>query len=137
MKYKPPFLLYFPSVGSADIGFISIAEFERQMPFRAERIFWTYDTPPKVVRGHHAHKTTEQVLVAVSGKITVRTETAGGDVQTFVLAQPNVGLYLPPHVWHTMRYSKNAVQLALASTPYHESDYFREKDAFKEYWLNL
>lgn len=134
MKYPQPYFIYFPSAGSADIGFISIAELSRLLPFSVERVFWTYDTPGRVIRGRHAHRTTEQVLIALSGKITVTSENFRGDISTFTLSNPSVGVYLPPNVWHTMRYSKNAVQLVMASSVYSESDYFRDKADFIEYW---
>ncbi len=129
-----PYLIYFPSAGDKEIGFITIAELERILPFRVERIFWTHNTPAHVIRGKHAHKETEQVLVALKGKITVQTETVGGETATFVLDNPNVGLYLPPWLWHTLRYSRNAVQMVMASTPFSENDYFRNKADFIEYW---
>jgi WxcM-like, C-terminal len=134
MTHNVPSLIYFPSAGSTDIGFITIAELSSLLPFKVERVFWTYDTPLKVVRGRHAHKITEQVLIALSGKITIITETAQGETLTHVLNNPNIGLYLPPNVWHTMKYSKGAIQLVLASTGYHESDYFRNKKDFVDYW---
>ncbi len=129
-----PHLIYFPHAGNQQIGFITIAEWERILPFRVQRIFWTYGTPSRVTRGQHAHKKTEQVLIAVAGKITVQTETHDGQTATVVLDNPNTGLYLPPWLWHTLRYSKNALQLVLASTLYDENDYFRIKTDFTDYW---
>jgi dTDP-4-dehydrorhamnose 3,5-epimerase-like enzyme len=132
--FKAPYLIYFPAAGSPDIGFITIAELKSALPFRVQRVFWTYDTPADVTRGRHGHRLTEQVLIALTGHITVDTETAHGHHAKFVLDNPSVGLYIPPSVWHTMRYSPDAVQLVLASTTYAESDYFREKADFEAFW---
>ena len=133
--FPAPHLFEFPKLGSPDIGYISVGEAGRlPLHFRIERIFWTYYTPESIVRGRHAHHRTEQVLVAVAGRIIVTTELADGTIQTFRLENPNVGLYVPPSAWHTMQYSHSAVQLVLASTPDDESDYIRNHDDFRRIW---
>ncbi|MFZ1581374.1 MAG: WxcM-like domain-containing protein, partial [Saprospiraceae bacterium] len=58
-------LIHFVQIGNQEIGYISIAELARDVPFEVQRIFWTYDTPTGVLRGKHGHKETEIVLVAV------------------------------------------------------------------------
>ncbi len=132
---QDPILIQFPKLGEPNTGYISVAdELQPHVPFPVRRIFWTYYTPESIVRGRHAHYQTEQVLVAVAGRITVTTESADGLIQTFRLEDPHVGLYVPPHVWHTMQYSHSAVQLVLASQPYEESDYIRSYDKFHEVW---
>jgi len=133
--YSTPHLIEFPKLGAPDIGYISVGEVgQLPLPFKIERIFWTYYTPESIVRGRHAHHQTEQILVAVAGRITVTTELADGSIQTFRLEDPNVGLYVPPHAWHTMQYSHSAVQLVFASTSYNESDYIRNYQEFRRIW---
>lgn len=131
---KGPYLIEFPKVGASDIGFISIAEHPQQIPFEIKRTFWTYYTPESVLRGRHAHHRTEQVLVAVAGRIIVTTELADGQVELFRLEDPHVGLYIPPYVWHTMQYSHSAVQLVMASLPYNAEDYIRDHSDFQRIW---
>ena len=135
MKNKPD-LIYFPKAGSREIGYISIAELSHLLPFDIKRVFWTYHTPTNVIRGKHAHKETEIVLIAAVGKVEVTTEDAKGNKEIFVLDDPSIGLYLPPSIWHTMIYSDGALQIALASTSYTESDYLRSKEDFLEYWAS-
>lgn len=129
-----PHLIEFPKMGSPEIGYISVVEQNTLVPFEVKRIFWTYYTPESIVRGRHAHHQTEQVLIAVAGRITVTTELSDGTIQIFRLENPNVGLYVPPHAWHTMQYSHSAVQLVLASAVYNEDDYIRDYKNFKEIW---
>ena len=131
-SYPAPYLIEFPSIGRSAIGFLSIAENGAgNLPFEVKRLFWTYHTPESIVRGRHAHYNTEQILIAVSGRIVVTTENGTGEVKTHVLESPKTGLYVPPNVWHTMQYSHTSVQLVLASTPYDEADYIRDYDEFK------
>ncbi len=131
MTFPKPHIIEFPKVGDSTLGYISIAEAEKNIPFEIKRTFWTYYTPESVVRGRHAHHLTEQVLIAVAGRIIVNTEMRDGEIQTFVLDSPNVAVYVPPTAWHTMQYSHNAVQLVFASTYYNAEDYIRNFDDFK------
>lgn len=131
-----PYLIEFPKLGASDIGYISVAENSALVPFDTKRVFWTYFTPESIVRGRHAHYQTEQVLIAVTGRIIVTTESAAGEVRTYVLDNPNIGLYIPPNNWHTMQYSHTAIQLVLASQPYNELDYIRDYKIFREVWSN-
>jgi hypothetical protein len=135
VKYPDPHLIEFPKLGNSTIGFISVMEGANHLvPFDVKRVFWTYFTPEDITRGRHAHKQTEQVLIAVAGVIHVMTETADGIVQEFRLDRPNVGVYIPPHVWHVMHYSHTSVQMVFASTEYAEADYLRDKAQFQTYW---
>ena len=130
-----PYLITWPKLGAPDIGYISVADGQRaEVPFAVQRVFWTYYTPESIVRGRHAHHATQQVLLAVAGRIVVTVEQAGGAIQTFRLESPHEGLYIPPHTWHTMQYSHTAVQLVLASQPYDEADYVRDYQQFRELW---
>ena len=130
-----PYLIHFPKLGAPEIGYISVVEqLQELVPFEVKRVFWTYYTPESIVRGRHAHHATEQLLIAVAGRIIVTTELADGTLQTFRLEDPHVGLYVPPHAWHTMQYSHSSVQLVLASIPYQESDYIRRHDDFIRIW---
>src|SRR5438128_516386 len=107
---KKPYLINFSKIGSSAEGFISVSEGLNHVPFEIKRVFWTYYTPDSIIRGRHAHRKTEMVLVAVSGKIIVETEMPGGDKETFILDNPNMGVYMPNHCWHTMKYSHSSVQ---------------------------
>lgn len=135
-QFPNPHLIEFPKLGEPGIGYISVTEQSQLVPFAVQRIFWTYYTPESIVRGRHAHHCTEQVLIAVAGRITVTTELADGTIELFRLEDPHVGLYVPPQAWHTMQYSHSAVQLVLASVPYQEPDYIRNHDEFKRIWTS-
>ncbi|WP_192821717.1 FdtA/QdtA family cupin domain-containing protein [Rufibacter sp. LB8] len=134
LKVTRPYLLEFPEIGAEEVGFLAVAESSGRVPFAIKRVFWTVNTPESVLRGRHAHHVTEQILIAAQGRILVTTEQPDGQIALFVLDHPNQGVYVPPNVWHTMQYSANAVQMALASTPYLEEDYIRDYAEFKAIW---
>lgn len=118
--------------GAPVIGYLTVPT-KTEIPFRVRRVFWTYFTPERITRGRHAHKKTSIVLFALTGKIIVTTETVTGVKKTFVLDKPNVGLLIPPMVWHIQRYSHTAIQLALASRPFDEKEYIRDYKVFKQW----
>jgi len=135
MNHKP-YLIQFPKIGSPELGYISVAEVQKNIPFDIKRTFWTYYTPHHISRGRHAHYLTQQVLIAVNGIIKVTTET-NGKQEEFLLDNPHIGVYIPPNSWHTMEYSHNAVQLVFASTLYEEADYIRDYKEFLKYYNEI
>jgi dTDP-4-dehydrorhamnose 3,5-epimerase-like enzyme len=132
-QFREPYIFSFNKVGEPTIGYLSIAD-NSNLPFDVKRVFWTYHTPESIVRGRHAHHATEQILIAATGRILVTTDNGKGDVRSFVLDEPDKGLYVPPNVWHTMQYSHTAVQLVLASTQYDAADYIRSFEDFLTIW---
>ncbi len=134
MSYKnsqEPYFIEFLKIGSPALGYISVCEKEGLL-FTIKRIYWTYYTPEDVKRGGHAHFELEQILMAVSGRIRVKTELIDGQKNEFVLEKPNQGLFLPKLCWREMSYSHNSVQICLASLEYSEKDYIRDYEDFKK-----
>lgn len=127
-----PNLIAFSRIGKPTEGYISVAEVQKNIPFDIKRVYWTYYTPYNVQRGGHAHHDLYQVLIAVSGRITISTESREGNKADFLLENPDSGLFLPPPFWHTMQFSHNAVLLSLCSMEYKEADYIRNYALFKE-----
>ncbi len=129
---QKPHLIEFPRIGESALGYISVVEKEL-LPFQVNRIYWTYFTPEDVHRGGHSHYHLEQILLAVAGKITIKTELQNGEKAEFVLDKPNIGLFIPKMCWREMHYTHNAVQICIASLAYSEDDYIREYKAFKNH----
>ena len=125
-----PHLIDFSKVGKPELGYLTIAQ-NSSLPFRIERVYWTYYTPDEVLRGHHAHHELEQIIFAVSGQIDFELEALDGSKYLFSLKRPNVGLYIPRLYWRTIRFSHNAVLLCLASMEYSEGEYIREYADFQ------
>ena len=122
-------IIPFSRKGRVEEGYLHIIE-DGSIPFEIKRIFYTMDTPAGVTRGRHAHYETEMVLIAVQGKIIVKTITIDGETMTFELNNASEGLYLPRLCWHEMNYDEHAVQLVVCSTPYREDDYIRDWNQF-------
>ncbi len=126
---RRPQLLALPRTGDASTGFTVAPEAE--LPFAVARAYWTYLAPNHAERGHHAHHSGEQLLVAVHGHLEIELENPVGERHHFALSQPDQGLYVPGLYWRTIRFHAPAVLLCLASEPYSEASYLRNYAAFR------
>jgi len=111
-------------------GNLTFVEGGNHIPFAIQRIFYLYDVPGGASRAAHAHKTSHQLLVAMSGSFDVTLSDGTSQIK-FNLNRPYLGLYIPSMTWRDIdNFSSGAVCLALASTKYNESDYIRDYNVF-------
>ena len=114
-------------------GNLSIIEEFKQIPFKIERLYWIYDVPGGQVRGGHAFKEQQELIVALSGSFDVLVDN-GTTKQTFSLNRSYYGLYLPAGLWRQIEnFSTNSLALVLSSTHYFENDYIRDYNDFLVY----
>ena len=112
-------------------GNLTFLEELKSIPFEIKRVYWLYDLPEQQTRGDHAHKTGEQVIIAIKGKIQVLLESTKGDLFNCTLDKADKALYIPPMWWGKMIFSKNAIMIGLASDEFDECDYIRKRSEFK------
>jgi len=113
-------------------GRLAAGEVGDQLPFAPKRMFLVYDVPSAEVRGQHAHRTLEQLLICVHGTVSVVADDGTERVE-FELNKPEQGLYIPPEVWAIQYgYSRDAVLMVLASDQYDPDEYIRDYDDFKQ-----
>lgn len=111
-------------------GNLTFIESNEHLPFEIQRVYYLYDVPGGESRAGHAHKTLEQLMIAVSGSFDVLLED-GFRSERVTLNRSYVGLYVPNFVWREIvNFSSGAVCLVLASLPFSEADYFRDYDEF-------
>lgn len=111
-------------------GNLTFIESEIHVPFRVMRNYWIYDVPSGMWRDGHAFIEQQEFLVALSGSFDVVVND-GEREQTFHLARPQIGLYIPRLTWrHINNFSTNSVALVLTSTYYNEDDYITDFEDF-------
>ncbi len=104
-------------------GSLGILEWS-DVPFTPRRLYFLHEIPAGAVRGGHSHRKSEELLIALSGAVTVTT-IQDSSKKRFRLDNASDGLYIPVGVWHQLEdFSGNAVVLAVASEPYDPDDYF-------------
>lgn len=114
-------------------GNLTFLQHPDQIPFEIERVFWLYDVPGGELRGGHAYRTQNEVIIALSGSFDVVVTHPGGHSTKYSLNRSYYGLYLPALTWrHIENFSTNAVGLHLCSQAYDPADYIRDFDSFKQ-----
>lgn len=111
-------------------GNLVVAEGNKDVPFDIKRVFYMYGSDDSVIRGQHANRITEFVLINVSGSSKVKVDN-GYETQIIELNKPRMGLYIPSMLWKDMYdFSADSVLLVLASTHYDGTEYIRDYDEY-------
>ena len=108
---------------------VALEEF-KDIPFRIKRVYYLYDTAAGMVRGKHAHKCLQQILVCIHGSCKVLLDN-GQEKKVVPLEKPYEGVYVSNNMWREMYdFSPDSVLLCLASTHYDGNEYIRDYDEF-------
>jgi len=114
-------------------GNLSFIEEENHIPFKIQRTYWIYDVPGGQVRGGHAFKEQQELIVALSGSFDVFLDD-GTEKKVFSLNRSYYGLYVPRGLWRKMEnFSTNSLAMVLSSTRFSEEDYLRDYNEFLKY----
>lgn len=125
-QYK---ILEFGDLGD-ERGKLVVVEGAMDIPFEIKRVFYIYGSDSSVIRGQHANRDSEFVLINVSGSSKVRVDN-GFEEEIIELNRPRMGLYLPTMVWKDMYdFSEDSVLLVLANTHYDGNEYIRDYDEY-------
>lgn len=122
-------IIEFPEMGD-ERGNLVVVEGEQLVPFKINRVFYMYGSDDTVVRGQHANRESEFVLINVSGTSKVRV-TDGKEEAIIELNKPRMGLYLSTMLWKDMYdFSPDSVLLVLTNTHYNGTEYIRDYDTY-------
>ena len=128
LKDKCP-ILQFAELGD-ERGKLVVIEGGQAIPFENKRVFYIYESDSTVVRGQHANRESEFVLINVAGKSKVRI-TDGKEEFIVELEKPMMGVYIPKMIWKDMYdFSSDSVLLVLASTHYDGNEYIRDYEDY-------
>lgn len=111
-------------------GKLVAIEANKDIPFEIKRVYYMFDTLPNESRGFHAHKTLEQVIIAMDGACRFVLDD-GTNREEVVLNRPDVGLYIGQNMWREMHdFSYGCKLVVLASEYFDEKEYIRTYDEF-------
>ena len=121
--------LRFKQIGD-DRGHLVVVEGGKDIPFEIARVFYIYGSDPDVVRGKHANRKSEFVLINVSGKSKVKVSN-GKVTKVFELNESHTGVYIPKMLWKDMYdFSPGSVLLVLSNEKYDPDEYIKD---YQEY----
>ena len=103
----------------------------KDIPFKIKRVYYMYDTvDEKIVRGKHAHRDVEQILVCIHGSCKILFDD-GHEKKIIPLEKPYEGLYMPKYMWgEQFDFAPGTVLLVFASELYDANEYIRDYDEF-------
>ena len=111
-------------------GHLVVAESNKEVPFLIKRIFYIYGTKDGVVRGQHANRESEFMLINLQGSVKIVIDD-GRQKDTVILNKAHQGVYLDKMVWKDMcEFSSDSILLVLSSMSYDASEYIRDYDEF-------
>lgn len=111
-------------------GHLVVAESNKEVPFLIQRIFYIYGTKEGVVRGQHANRESEFILINLQGSVKIVIDD-GRQKDTVILNKAHQGVYLDKMVWKDMcEFSSDSILLVLSSMSYDASEYIRDYDEF-------
>ena len=129
MNLDKCYLTEFKQYGDS-LGNLVIVEGSIDIPFEIKRVFYIFNSDQNVVRGKHANRESEFVLVNVSGTSKVLVDD-GFDKKVFNLDRPHIGIYLPRMIWKEMYdFSPDSVLMCIASTVYDPDEYIKDYDLY-------
>jgi len=113
-----------PSVADAR-GVLTAIEGTRDIPFEIKRIFYMHHIVQD--RGGHAHRDTDQVVIAAAGSFSLEVFD-GKETRRFDMNDPTQGLYIPRMIFISMtHFAPGSVCLVIANSYYDMSRSFRSK----------
>ena len=118
-------ILEFKELGD-ERGKLVAIEALKDIPFEIKRVFFIYGTDSKSIRGQHANKKSEFVLINLNGSCKVRLYD-GSEEYIVELNKPYIGVYIPKMVWKDMySFSSDAILLSLSNELYDKDEYIRK-----------
>lgn len=102
------------------------------IPFKIRRIFYSYASEVTTIRGAHANRNSEFVLISVFGSLKVRVDD-GKIKKIYDLTSPSMGLYIPRMIWKEMYdFSEDNVLLVISNQHYDNAEYIRDYEAYRQ-----
>ena len=113
-------------------GNLTFIESNVHIPFKIKRTYWIYDVPGGEIRGSHAFKKSQELIIALSGSFDVVLND-GKQESKYTLNRSYEGLYVPNLIWKSIEnFSTNSLALVVSNIAYDEADYIRNFDEFKQ-----
>ena len=129
-KFSDAHMLEFIQRGD-ERGHLVVVEGMQDIPFEIKRVFYIYGSDATVVRGQHANRKSQFVLINVAGTSKVKIRDGLGNEAIFSLNRPHTGIYIPQMVWKDMYdFSEDSVLLCLASEHYDAEEYIRDYEEY-------
>ena len=126
-----PHIIDFPKIID-ERGSLAYFENNSKIPFEIKRAYWIYDVPGGEIRGEHAYRELDEVIIALSGSFDVILNDGEREYK-FTLNRSYLGLYIPKLMWRRIEnFSTNSLALIVSNNVYNPEDYIRDYKEFEK-----
>ena len=113
-------------------GTLTVAEFDKIVPFNVTRLFYVSDVPAGLTRGGHAHYRCSQYLICQAGRLGITL--TDGEGERLLELSAGQALLIAPGIFATQTYlDAGSILLVLCSRCYEAEDYIHSMDEFVKY----
>lgn len=120
----------FKEIGDED-GMLIALEQLKEIPFELKRMFYIYALNQEVIRGNHANRNSNFLMIAIKGLVKVEVDDGSERVE-YLLDSLNKGLFVEKMTWKKMyEFSQDAILLVLSDQYYDSGEYITDYEVFK------
>ena len=113
-------------------GHLVIIEGNREIPFDIKRVFYIYGSDRNVIRGKHANRISEFVLINIQGTSKIKVMDGKNEI-VYELTTPHSGVYVPKMLWKEMYdFSEDSILMVLSNEYYDKSEYLSDFNEYKK-----
>jgi len=113
-------------------GALVAIEGNKNIPFGIKRIYYIYGANKNTVRGKHAHRDLNQILICISGSCKILLDD-GNEATEILLDRPNLGLFIGGMTWREMfNFTEDCTLMILADEYYNKNEYIRDYSEFRK-----
>jgi dTDP-4-dehydrorhamnose 3,5-epimerase-like enzyme len=117
-------MIALPTVADAR-GKLVALEFS-ELPFIPRRVYIVQDAPAGALRGGHAHRQGQELLICLAGRVAVRLSLKGEE-KTVLLDSAARGLLIEAGIWAEQKYLEPGTTLCVfSSEPYDPENYLSD-----------
>lgn len=133
MNKNLPKIITYTSITPFEGKSIIINEKESLDFFPVKRIYWIKYQANEITYSEHAHKSLQQIIIAMDGNVDIQLTNTNDEIYNFTLGDSSKGLYIPSMYWKKIEYINPCLLLCLASEEFDENDYIRNYEDFKNF----
>ena len=128
---KKPYLISLNRIDEADGSLVAINS-GLEIPFEIKRVFYIFNNPREAIRGRHANKCTDFVMIPVHGSLKIRLDQVDESWE-YQLHDASKGIFVPMNTWMEVSdFDGESVLLVLASTEYEPGQYYENREEYEQ-----
>lgn len=111
-------------------GFLGVLE-EMGSEFNAQRIYWLDNFLAGTIRGEHAHRNLNQILIQIRGRCEILLDDSVSK-EIFILDQTSeYGIFVPRGIWRSIKsFSNDSLLMVVANMIFDPNDYLNTYEEF-------